>query len=85
MPNLFSLLRGRRRYRAFFTTMLLCVDHVNYRSDVDSKDPEALDLLHYSPVDVDGGVLGPLFPVIHDQLLCHADVEGEVVVLAQVY
>jgi hypothetical protein len=43
---------------------------------------EALDLLHYSPVDGDGGVLGHPFPVVHDQLLCIADVEGEVVVLA---
>ena len=24
------------------------------------------------------GVLGPLFPVVHNQLLCFADVEGEV-------
>ena len=38
--------------------------------------------LHYSPVDVNGGVLGPLFPVVHDQLLCLSDVEGEAVVLA---
>ena len=44
---------------------------------------EALDLLHYGPVDVNGGVLGPQFPVVHYQLLCLADVEGEVVVLAQ--
>ena len=39
---------------------------------------EALDPLHYSPFDVYGGVLTPLFPVVHDQLLCLADVEGEV-------
>uniref|UniRef100_A0A674E5Y6 Glycoprotein-N-acetylgalactosamine 3-beta-galactosyltransferase 1 n=1 Tax=Salmo trutta TaxID=8032 RepID=A0A674E5Y6_SALTR len=42
-------------------------------------------MLHYSPVYVDGCVLGPLFPVVHDQLLCLADVEGEVVVLAPQY
>ena len=49
-------------------------------SDVDTKEPEALNPLHYSPVDVNGGVLGALFPVVHDQLLCVADIEGEVVV-----
>ena len=37
--------------------------------------------LHYSPVDVNGGVLGPSFPVVHDQLLCFADIEGEGFVL----
>ena len=37
--------------------------------DVDTEELEALDLLHYSPVDVDGGVLGPPIPVVHDQLL----------------
>ena len=30
----------------------------------------------------DGGVLGPLFPVVHNKLLCFADIEREVVVLA---
>ena len=30
---------------------------------------------------MDGGMLGPPFPVLHDQLLCLANVEGEVVVL----
>ena len=29
-----------------------------------------------------GAWLGPPFPVVHDQLLCPADVEGKVVVLA---
>ena len=49
---------------------------------MDTKELEALDPLHYSPVDVDGGVLGPPFPVVHDQLFCLADDEGKVVVLA---
>ena len=49
---------------------------------MDTKELEALNLLHYSPVDVNEGVLGPLFPVVLDQLLCLADVEGEVAVLA---
>ena len=50
---------------------------------MDTEELEALDPLHYSPVDVDGRVLAPLFPVVHNQLLCLADVEGEVAVLAQ--
>ena len=33
------------------------------------------------PVEVNVGMLGPLFPVVHEQLLC-ADVEGEVDVMA---
>ena len=50
--------------------------------DVDNEELEALDPLHYSPVDVDGGVLGPPFSIVYDQLLYLADVKGEVVVLA---
>ena len=49
---------------------------------MNTKELEALDPLHYSPVDVNGGVLDPPFPVVHAQLNCLADVEGEVVVLA---
>ena len=36
--------------------------------------------LHYSPVD--GGVLSLPFSIVHDQLLCLADVVGKVSVLA---
>ena len=50
--------------------------------DVDTKELETLDPLHYSPVDVNGGVFGPPFPVVHDQVLCLAHILGEVVVLA---
>ena len=49
---------------------------------MDTKELEALNLLHYSPFDLDGGMLSPLFPVVHDQLICLAEAEGEVVVLA---
>ena len=49
---------------------------------MDAKELEALNLLHYSPVDENGGVLGPLFPVVHNHLLRLDHVEGEVVVLA---
>ena len=50
--------------------------------DVDTKELEALNLLNCSPVDENGGVLCPLFPVIHNHLLCLDHVEGEVVILA---
>ena len=49
---------------------------------MDTNDHETLDLLHYSPVDVNGGLFGPPFLVVHDQLNCLAHIEGEVVVLA---
>ena len=51
-------------------------------SDVDAKELDTLNPLHYSPVDVDGGMLSPLSPVVHDQLLGLTDVEREVVVMA---
>jgi hypothetical protein len=47
---------------------------------VDTKELETLDPLHYSPIDVNGGRFGLPFPVVHDQLLCLANIEGEVVV-----
>ena len=49
---------------------------------MDAKELEAVNLLHCSPVDENGGVLCPPFPVVHNNLLCLDDVEGEVVVLA---
>ena len=49
---------------------------------MDTKELETLKLLHYSPIDVIGGLFGPPFPVGHDQLLCLAHIEGEDVVLA---
>ena len=50
--------------------------------DVDTKEPETIDPLHYSPVDVNGSLFGPSFPVVHNQLFCLAHIEREVVVLA---
>ena len=73
MPNIFSLLRGIRCYRALFMTVLVCLD---------TKELEALNLHHCSPVDENGGVLDPPFPVIHNHLLHLDHVEGEVVILA---
>ena len=49
---------------------------------MDTKELEALNLLHCSPVDENGGVLGPPFPLVHNRLLCLDHVEGEFVVLA---
>ena len=46
------------------------------------KELEALNLLHYSPVDKNGGVPSPGFLVVHNHLLCLDYVEGEVFVLA---
>ena len=43
---------------------------------------ETLDPLHYSPVNINGGLFGPPFPVVHNQLHCLAHIEREVVVLA---
>ena len=48
---------------------------------MDTEKLEALDPPHYRTVDVNGGVLGPPFLVVHNQLFCLADVEREVVVL----
>ena len=82
MLNLFSLLRGNRFCRALFTAVLMCLYHSSFVGDVDTKELKALNLLHYIPVDENGGVLGPPFPVVHNHLLCLDHVEGEVVVLA---
>ena len=49
---------------------------------MDAKELEALNLIHYSPVDENGGVLGPPFPVVYNHLLCLGHDEGEVAVLA---
>ena len=50
--------------------------------DVDTEVHDSHHPFHYSPVNVERGVLVSSFPVVHDQLLCLADVEGEVGVLA---
>ena len=41
---------------------------------MDTNELETLNLLHYSPVDVNGGLFGPPFPAVHDQLLCLAHI-----------
>jgi hypothetical protein len=52
---------------------------------VDTKELETLDPLHFSPVNVNGCLFGPPFPIVYDELLCIAHLEGEVVVLASHY
>jgi hypothetical protein len=47
---------------------------------VETEELEALNPLNYSHIDVDAGVLAASFPVVHDQLLCLADFEGEIVI-----
>ena len=49
---------------------------------MDTKELEALNLLHYSPIDENGGVLGPSFLAVPNHLLSLGYVEGEVVILA---
>ena len=63
-------------------TVLVCLDHDSLLVMWTPRIFEALNLLHYNPVDENGGVLGLPFPVIHNYLLCLDHVEGEVVVLA---
>ena len=42
---------------------------------------EAEDSLYCCPVDMDRGMFTPLLSEVNSQLLCFADVEGEVVVV----
>ncbi len=52
-------------------------------TDVEPEEPEAADSLHSSPFDGDAGVFCSLsLSVLHNMLLCFADIEMEVVVLA---
>ena len=60
-------------YRAIFMTVWVCLDHVSLL---------VMWTPRCSPVDENGGVLCPLFPVVHNHLLCLDHIEGEVVVLA---
>ena len=75
--NLFSFLRGKSRYLSLFTTVFVCGPR-QILSDLDNEELEALDPLHYSPVDMDEGER----PVVHVQLVGLTDVEGEPVLLA---
>ena len=50
--------------------------------DVDTKELEALNLIHYSFVNENVGMLGPPFHVVRNHLLYLDHIEGEVVVVA---
>ena len=49
---------------------------------VDTGGFTTADSLCCSPIDVNRGIFPPLLPEVNNQLLCFADVEGDVVVLA---
>ena len=58
MPNPFSLLRGNRFCCALFMTGFVVLGPCLFVGDVNTKELEALNLLHCSTVDENGGVLG---------------------------
>ena len=82
MPIICCLLRGKRFCCALFTTVLVCLDHDSLLVMWTPRGLKLSTRSTYGPVDVNGGVFGPSFPVVHNQLLCLAHVKGEVVVLA---
>ena len=47
-----------------------------------AKESEVINSLHGGPVDEDGGVSSLVPPEVQTQLLCSANIEGEVVYLA---
>ena len=54
-------------------TVLVCFDHDSLMGMWTSRNL-TLNPLYYSPIDVNGGLFGHPFPVVHDQLLCLAHV-----------
>ena len=84
MPNLFSLLKGKMCCCALFMIVLVCLDH--YSLLVKWTPLRNLKLLTRSTTAslmLMGACSARLFLyVVHDQLLCLAHTEGEVVVLA---
>ena len=72
---------GNRFCRALITTVLVCLDHVHLLVMWKARN---LKLSSCSTTaQLNGGVLGPPFPVVHNHLLCLDHIEGEVAVLAQ--
>lgn len=82
--NLRSLRRKNSHYLAVFVLQGVgVVDPGQVLTDINPEEAEAADFLHCSPINGDGGMsFSLLLPVVHNQLLCFADVENEVVVLA---
>ena len=66
---------GKRCCRALFTTVWVCVDHVNSSVMWIPRNLKLSTLSPVAPKNVDGGMLARPFPVVHDQLLSLADVE----------
>ena len=82
MTNLCSLLWGNRFCRVQFTSVLVCLDHVSLLVMWTPRNLKLTKPSPLQPVDMNGGVLSPPFPIVHNHLLCLDHVEGEVVVLA---
>src|SRR4029434_7322936 len=82
MPNFFSLLRKKRRFRGRFDH-LVCVSRPGeVIADVDPEEPEAADHFHCGTIDMQGCMLLHLpSPIVHNHLLCLADVEREAIIL----
>jgi hypothetical protein len=81
MTNIFSLLRGYRHCCALFTTVLVCLDHDSLLV-MWTPGNLKISIRSTTALSMNGGVSSPPFPIVHDQLLCLARVEVEVVVLA---
>ena len=47
-----------------------------------SEELKLTDPFHHNSVDVDGAVLSPWYPVVHDQLFGFPCIEGEIILLA---
>lgn len=62
-------------------TVLVFLDHVSLLLMWTPRNLKLYTSLHYSPVDENGGGLGPPIPVVHNHVLFLDQVEGEVVSL----
>ena len=79
--NLFSLRSGKRHSSALFKTVLGCGGHDNSLGMWTQRN---LKLSTCSTTALLMWLVGPPFPVVHNQLLCLVDVEGDIVDLLPV-
>jgi hypothetical protein len=79
IPNLFGILGGKWHCCDFFMTVLVFLDHASLV--MDTKELE-FSTRSTTTLSVNGVMFGLPFIVVHDPLLCFAQVEGEVVFLA---
>ena len=56
--------------------------YISYSSKLPPRNLKPSTRSTTAPVDVNGAMFGPPIPVVHDQLICLAHIEGKVVVLA---